>query len=120
VIAENLLHDDEYAEAYDFIRQVTHLLETSTDAFLKRLQIVGRAAFIDELKKDKEFWLRCEEEWGQGPGYRDRVTDRNRDWFSEPNRQRLHDFIKQMIENEWEKVLASIGRLLETGPASST
>ena len=56
---------------------------------LRKAQIMGQTAFKDALKLDPSLWVNCENEWGQGPGYRDRVARWNELWFNAEPRQGL-------------------------------
>jgi len=111
-IAENILQDEDLSEAHDFVRQAARLLETSSDAFLKRTQIAGQSAFTTDLKSDQGFWLNCIGEWGRGPGYRDRVTDWNRQWFADPAHESPHIFVRHMIVSGWAEIASEVERLL--------
>jgi hypothetical protein len=117
IVADNLLHDSELVEAHDFIRQVVHLVDTSVDAMLQKIQVAGRSAFADDLKVATDLWSDCESEWGLGSGYRDRVSVHNKDWFSDTARTPRHDFVKHMIVAGWSEVLAAVNAMLEAGLA---
>jgi transcriptional regulator with XRE-family HTH domain len=112
-IAENILQDSDLSDAHEFVQQAVHLLESSTDAFLKRTQLAGQSAFTEDLGNDQDFWTDCMSEWGAGPGYRDRVTNRNGDWFSDPTHQGPHEFVRNMIVAGWEQIMDDLRRLLQ-------
>ena len=116
-IAENLLHDEEYADAHAFIRQVTSVLENATYDFLRTVQLVGSTAYADDLKNDQTFWATCNTEWGKGSGYRDRVFQHNRKWFS---KHPEHDqFVKTMITDGWKHIIDQVNPLLDpTDPSA--
>lgn len=113
-ITEVLLNDAEYAEAKDLIQQTERVLVTSYEELLRKVQLMGQTAFRDEFKLDQTFWAACEREWGQGSGYRDRVTSHNVTWFKAPERMDLEKQLHTLIEREWSQLLSRVSALLET------
>lgn len=113
-ITEVLLNDPEYAEAKDLIQQTERVLHTSYEELLRKVQLMGQTAFRDEFKVDQSFWAACEREWGQGSGYRDRVTRHNVTWFKAPERSELENQLHTLIEREWSQILNRVSSLLET------
>ena len=63
---------------------------------------------------DPSLWAQCEGEWGQGPGYRDRVARWNQQWFSADPRQRLERELFDVISREWDALLKRLCALLDT------
>lgn len=107
----------EYAEAKDLIQQARRVLESAFEDLLRKAQIMGRTAFKDALKIDPSLWAQCEGEWGQGPGYRDRVARWNQQWFSADPRQRFEQELFGVISREWDVLLKRLSALLETDAA---
>jgi len=103
----------DFAEAQDLIQQAQRVLETAFEELLRKVQLMGRTAFKDALKLDPSLWVQCGGEWGQGPGYRDRVARWNRDWFSEPARQEVENELFALISREWAVLLKRISTLLQ-------
>lgn len=108
-----LLATPRYAEATDLIAQAERVLKDSYEDLLRKVQLMGQAVFKDALKADSVFWQACMAEWGQGPGYKSRVTGRNREWFDNEARRRLEEELKELITREWTKVLQNVTNLLE-------
>lgn len=104
----------DYAEAKDLIQQARRVLDSAFDDLLRKAQIMGQTAFTDALKLDPSLWLNCEGEWGQGPGYRDRVAGWNRQWFGAEARQQLEQELFGLISREWGVALKRLSSLLET------
>jgi len=112
--AELMAANPDYTEARDLIRQVRQVLNTAYEELLRKAQIMGQTSFKDALKRDTSFWLDCEGEWGKGPGYKDRVANRNQDWFSAAPRYELEKELWDVVAREWSAVLTRLTALLET------
>ena len=96
-IADNLLHDEQFADAHEVVRQAVRLLEHGFDDMMRRAQLVGESIHTDEMRVDGGFWNGCGQEHGRG--YRDRINERNREWFEITHRgnadARVVDLIRE-------------------------
>ena len=112
-LCQTMKRNPQYSEAKDFLDQAERLLLSSYHDLLRKVQIMGVTLFQDELKVDAAFWAKCSVEWGAGPGYKERVTRHNRDWFRLPERKELEVSLNEMLEREWVAVLTRINDLFE-------
>jgi transcriptional regulator with XRE-family HTH domain len=115
---EVLAGNPEYAEAIDLIQQARRVLESAFEDLLRKAHIMGQTTFKDALKVDSSFWMNCDNEWGRGPGYRDRVAQWNQDWFTAEPRQDLERELFEVISREWRAALKRLASLLETDVAA--
>ena len=113
-VTELMDANPEYAEAKDLIQQAQRVLEVAFEELLRKVQLMGRTAFKDAFKLDPSIWAQCEAEWGTGPGYRDRVADWNRQWFSAQPRQDVERELFDLIAREWAVLLKRLSSLLQT------
>jgi transcriptional regulator with XRE-family HTH domain len=104
----------DYTEAKDLIRQARRVLSTAFEDLLRKAQIMGQTSFKEALKLDSSFWLDCDREWGHGPGYKNRVANRNQDWFSATPRHELEKELWDVVTREWAATLKRLSALLET------
>jgi hypothetical protein len=104
----------EYTEAKDLIQQASRVLDSAFEDLLRKAQIMGQTAFKEALKLDPSLWVHCEGEWGQGPGYRDRVARWNREWFGAEPRRDLEQELWEFVTREWGVALKRLSSLLET------
>ena len=121
-IAENLLNDEELTEAFGLVRQARRVIGSGVDAILTKSQIEGTEIHRRDMKPDRTLWNRCDDEWGQGGGYRDRVVSHNRKWFKDGtkqvttysggNRDHQQD-IRDLIEREWTATLERLSDILD-------
>jgi hypothetical protein len=112
---ETLKAMPEFDEAKGLIDQSERVIRSSYDDLLRKVQIMGKTRFKDELKLDKAFWTKCSDEWGQGPGYKNRVTDHNKEWFLDDDRLNLENELLALIQREWNSILMKVTSLLEIG-----
>lgn len=110
-LCKTMSANPEYTEAEDLIYQAERVLFAAYEELLRKVQLMGQTSFRDELKVDTNFWHKCEIEWG--PGYRNRVTTHNVDWFDAEPGQVLKSELLALISREWENVLANLTSLFE-------
>lgn len=111
-IANLLKTNPEYGNAQMLITQSESVLLTAFDEVLRKMQVIGETLFEQELKRDNEFWNLCLAEWGMGPGYRERVTNRCKNWFDDGKREELNQRVQTLLSNLWAESLARVSSLL--------
>lgn len=110
-LCRTMAANPEYVEAREVLAQAERVLQASFEELLRKVQIMGQTSFRDELRADTDLWRKCEGEWGQGPGYRDRVTSHNTDWFNDERRQTLEHELQALIDREWQSALSNLASL---------
>jgi len=114
-VATNLLQEPELVDAQDLVRQALRVMESSIEELTRKVQLLGQAIYLDELKADREFWNGCLTEWGRdkidGKGYRDRVSSRNREWFDANARVHYEDLVRELLDKEWKQVVNRLAGL---------
>jgi len=111
-IAVNLLNDEQFADAYDLVRQTIRVLEDGFDNLVRKVQLVGESIYKDEMRADAEFWRDCSRESGRG--YRDRINDRNKGWFEDRHGDDDARVVGLIREN-WSEAIHSVRGLLTQG-----
>ncbi|MES9927683.1 MAG: helix-turn-helix transcriptional regulator [Candidatus Thiodiazotropha sp. 6PDIVS] len=112
-LCKTMIGNPEYLEAQDLINQSERILLAAYDDLLRKVQIMGQTSFRDALKLDAELWTNCEDEWGQGPGYRDRVTAHNVKWFEADSQRELEKELQALIQRGWKMALNKLTTLFD-------
>ncbi len=111
-VTTNLLQDVELEPAFGLVRQAIRVLEDGTESLLLRSELLGKRIYIQYLKPDAGLWGRCENEWGLGYGYRDRVIQHNSDWFSGSNRYQT--MVQELVQREWRHIQERLAEILNS------
>lgn len=108
---KNILDDPELEEAHGLAQQAQRLFDTGVETLLRNSHQVGVSIHTDNMQPDLDFWSKCEDRWGRGPGYRNDVLDFNRKWF-EAHRALVDTKVEDMVEREWEQILKRLSDIL--------
>jgi Mor family transcriptional regulator len=113
----NMLDDDDFATAHEFISEVRQNVEYWREQFLEVVNREGQETFRPALQDENALWSKCETRWGGGSGYRFDVGEIVREWFE--NREQLHKALEAKIKRTWRReILAPLRELCnETTPA---
>ncbi len=111
-IAKNLLDDEQFSNAHDLIRQTVRALESGFDGMVRKAQLVGQSIHADEMRADGQFWQEQAQEWGRGPGYRDRINSRNRKWFQDGRHGEADARVGKLVREGWRQTVGSMRELL--------
>ncbi|GAB2947531.1 helix-turn-helix domain-containing protein [Aquaspirillum soli] len=111
-ITKNLITNPDFTGAETLISQCEGVLRTAFSSLLRKIQVFGESLFSTEMKRDKKFWQKCECEWGQGSGYRERVTKITTDWFNDSSHQKISNEIWDLLDAEWKSALKRVEAML--------
>lgn len=112
-LCKTMSGNPDYSEAKGLISQAERVLLASYEDLLRKVQVMGQTSFRNELKLDANFWRKCDAEWGRGPGYRGRVTERNTEWFRAEGRKVLERELRTLIDREWKQALEKLTSLFD-------
>ena len=102
-VADNLLQDEEMADAFDLIRQCVRVAEDGFDGLVRKVQLVGQSIYADALRLDTGFWQTCENE--RGRGYRNRINSHNQAWFSDNQNTDGDARVVALVRETWKEAL---------------
>ena len=104
--------DPELAPARTTLKEIEAGVGSSRAEFVEALHTAGIEVYRESLKQDSVLWGKCAAEWGQGPGFTDRVRDHLERWFEEHSD--LRDKLETLTCVLWdEKVIKPLMRLVE-------
>ena len=112
-IVNNLIANDDLAPAKGFLESILGRIDAATDEAYRRVQAAGREAFKQTLAKDFDFWTKCENRWGQGPGYRSDIRDMTDEEFDQEFLVEVQKLVIAMLVKEWELVVELMEGLLQ-------
>ena len=112
-ITDNLLQDSEFKEAFDLVRQSRRILKSGIDDLLRKSQLLGRTIYTRNMMPDGQLWNKCNDEWGKGSGYRDRVLEHHRDWFADDSHDINAQALVELVKKEWREILNRLAAILD-------
>ncbi len=112
VIIDNMLEDPQLADAYGLVRQARRVVRDGTELLLTKSRVAGEEIHAQYMKFDQSLWSSCDNEWGQGPGYRTRVVNKHDRWFENGS---LYDdkAVLNLIVREWQEIKNSLEAILD-------
>ena len=111
-IATNLIDNQDLAPARGFLEGVIGRIDAAVDDAYRNIQSTGREAFKQTLAKDFEFWGKCDDRWGGGPGYRTAIRDLTDEEFARDVLIDVQKVVVAMLENEWAEIVQLMEGLL--------
>ncbi len=112
-ITANLIQNPELKEASGLIRQAEEMLSSRIEDISKACNQYGRNIHTN-MEHEYELWEQSDAEWGQGPGYRDRVIQHHRDWFASHDQdERASEELVEIVRRGWQNVLTRLSGILE-------
>ena len=108
-ITRNLIANPGLEGAHGLIEQARSIFDSGIIRVLAMSQTRGRAVHT-HMETDADFWGLCRDEWGKGPGYRDRVSSHHEDWFAANGN--LAAEIHSAIAAEWKQILERVLAIL--------
>ena len=114
-VATNLLQNPELEDAFGLVQQASRILESGTEALFVKSQLLGRTIHTRYMKPAAKLWDSCDEEWGRGPGYRDRVSQHHQGWFTDDrdNITAQAQALIDLVKKEWQEILERLTAILE-------
>ena len=110
--ADVIREDGELKPAFGLIDQAVRILQNGVETLLTQSELLGQTIYNQRLKPDSDFWQQCDGEWGQGPGYRDRVVQHHTVWLSDNGRD-FPAMVQALIQREWQQILDRVESILD-------
>jgi transcriptional regulator with XRE-family HTH domain len=116
-IVTNLINNDDLSPAREFLRGMVGRLDVALDETYSRLQTAGHETFKQTLAQHRDFWGRCEDRWGGGPGYRAAIRDMS-DEEVEARSVDAKAILTSLITEEWQKLVDLLRNILDENPGA--
>ena len=100
----------DYAGAGPMIEQAGRALSDAFEGMLRRVQLLGETSLAETVQKDVALWAQCADQ--RGRGYRDRVVQINKDWFTSEKQAALREDVASLVRREWTEALGRLGELV--------
>jgi transcriptional regulator with XRE-family HTH domain/GTPase SAR1 family protein len=117
VLIAAALRDGELSTAHDFIKHFANELEKSVGDFYQWTQALGEGAFQNQLGEAFDYWQRCQDRWGRGPGYKSDISHWTSQWFDEDNSKERSEFIEAELQRRWSELLKKLEGQLSSADA---
>jgi transcriptional regulator with XRE-family HTH domain len=104
-IIKNLQRQEGMEPAKEFLNELLHFCSSESERMYQDIQRLGQEVYRNSLYDSEDLWGWLQLQWGQGPGYKIRVSNKTQDWFLDLERQRLNDAIQRRIASMWKELL---------------
>ena len=99
-VLDTLKQDKDLEPALKTIQQVEASTTNWRRAFAEGVRTAAVEVYREELEGDEALWRECSGQWGQGPGFRDRVVRLLKGWFEKHTE--LNDELERQVRTAWD------------------
>ena len=117
VLVEAVLRNSDLSLAHDIIRHFANELEKAVSDFNQWAQLLGEGAFQSQLGDDAEYWRKCQDRWGRGPGYKTEISHWTARWFDEGAGKQRSEFIEAELQRQWGELFKKLDGQLSSADA---
>lgn len=111
-VIRNLVDDEEYSHAHDFLKEILSFVSRNVSELLKSVESRGSTEYVGNLGRDIKFWEKCKERWGQGAGYRDDIGSYSEEWFRQDTAMDTQKEMISAIVSDWKKIVFRLRELI--------
>jgi hypothetical protein len=112
VLIDNMLSQNELQPAYALLKQLKMTTEKRLGALYQGVFSKGRAVYEADLKGDAELWRRLGQEWGQGGGYKKRISSGSQSWFQQNRYPDFEIAVTRQAQEAWDRYIEEVHQLL--------
>lgn len=112
VLVQNLLDDSDMSPAHGLVAELFERASEHSDALLKKAQLTGQTVYEEDLREDSDFWDNCDDQWGLGSGYRDRVGQLSDGWFRQGEHDRKQELVQTFIQGGWAQICSQLEEMM--------
>lgn len=111
-VTGNMLKQQELSPAHSFIKEMQHYVATSTAQFYNEMQEIGQDIFEQPMEETAD-WGRMVQEWGRGPGYKERIVNHTEEWFVAKQQEDRLNLFRERLRDRWLKMLTELESILK-------
>ena len=97
--------------AHEFLKELKIYCQSEAENLYKEIQSLGKDIFREKMTKRDDVWNTLQARWGQGPGYKNDVSENTAKWFEEEEQKRIYEFIQERVAKSWIDLLSKIEEL---------
>jgi hypothetical protein len=120
VLVAAVLRDEDLSTAHDIIKHFANELEKSVKDYSQWTQTLGEGAFQNQLGDDADYWRKCQERWGGGPGYKTAISGWTSIWFDADASKQRREFIETELQRQWKELFKKLDGLLSSADAQGS
>ncbi|WP_422768188.1 hypothetical protein ACOX9X_16670 [Photobacterium leiognathi subsp. mandapamensis] len=112
VLINNMMSQEELKPSSSLLKQLKNTTDVRLDNISQLALNKGRSIYEDRIKADSHFWSKTYNEWGKGPGYKDRIADHTKAWFKSNDYNRSEFEVTRGLVEHWERYVREIEKLI--------
>lgn len=112
VLIDNMLSQNELQPAYALLKQLKQTTEKRLGDIYQKAFAKGRAVYEGKLSSDSQLWNGLFQEWGMGPGYKDRVSGKSETWFHAKKYPEFESSVTSQVVEEWQRYVNEVRDML--------
>lgn len=112
VLIDNMLSQNELQPAYALLKQLKQTTEKRLGDIYQKVFTKGRAVYEKNLSSDNQLWKGLSQEWGMGPGYKDRVSSNSETWFHMRKYPEFENLVTRLVVEEWQRYVKEVRDML--------
>jgi transcriptional regulator with XRE-family HTH domain len=114
VLIAAVLRDGDLSTAHDFVKHFANELEKSVADYYQWTQTLGEGAFQNQLGDDFDYWRKCQERWGGGPGYKTAISGWTSTWFGSEGSKKRSEFVETALQLQWKELFKKLDAQLSS------
>jgi hypothetical protein len=104
-VIQNLKSQEGMEPAKEFLNELSYFCDSESGRMFQDIQKIGQEVYRQTLYDSEDLWRWLQAQWGQGAGYKVRVSDKTEDWFKDDKPKRLNAIIHKRIAGMWKELL---------------
>jgi hypothetical protein len=72
------------------------------------------------LGDDFDYWRKCQERWGGGPGYKTAISGWTSSWFGTDGSKKRSEFVETALQLQWKEIFKKLDELLSSAEGQTS